>query len=311
MKHLLFPLILMVVILTPIAVLAASASTLNCGDSLLCMPCYDTPGGCGTCDIVAMINKIVRLILMLAGVASLLMFVWAGLEMIISAGSPDKIKSARTKIIGSLTGILIIYFAWVGVNLIIEKFTANDASVFSLGGKWNKLECISEPAIDTQSIQQNNGSVGTTPPITGNSCLGFQIFGIKSSQCQDVSPSLAKFLAKIYDKLPKTINNVTLSVSDIIITSISDNHGLVTCRDHYLGQCPNDNKDHDGDSCCYHANGSCHYGNNKKDGSYAIDIQNLNSQKAAILKILVEGNGGKYYPESTHIHISTNTCPVL
>lgn len=177
MKKLLFPLILLVVILAPLSVFAADVNS-----SLLYLDCYNKDGGCGVCDVVALTNTIVRVILQLAGVVSLVMFVWAGLDFVTSAGSAEKIKSGRQKLIGSVTGILIIYSAWVGVNFLVKEFTGGNNSVFSFG-QWNRLECISEPETYMQTVEQNQatsaaslygpgGSSESTVTINGHNYSG-------------------------------------------------------------------------------------------------------------------------------------------
>lgn len=330
MKYLLFPLIFLVVILIPLTVLAANPSV---SGSLLAMDCYNTAGGCGVCDIISLVNIIVRLILSLAGIASLVMFVWAGLEMVMSAGSPDKIKSAKTKIIGSLTGILIIYFAWVGVNLIIEKFTANNASVFSLGA-WNKLECVSEPTTYLQQVEsgvQPSGEYkapdgfiyGKTDLGAGsgckskweigaqrtscqknNACLGFSPHNIKPDQCYDASAALARVLNRMSALLgTQDFRYSLLKKSNILISSISDDNGIASCREHYISP------------PCFHSQGS-HYG---VQGSKAIDlITAVNFDKADVREQLMtlirdsggtptyEGAGQNKYTTGAHIHVEVN-----
>jgi hypothetical protein len=99
-----------------------------------------------------------------------------------------------------------------------------------------------------------------------------------------------------------------LNSSVIIITSISQDIGLATCRDNWSS------------SICVHARRSCHYGGATPhmDGSYAADLRSTNlgpGQRSAIRDIIIDCGGNYlYHPPSDppeHIHISSSGCGSL
>jgi len=149
----------------------------------------------------------------------------------------------------------------------------------------------------------------------GGDCVGFEISGIKNSQCMDASESLVKLLKCINDDVS---SYGPLTKSDIIITSISDDHGISQCRDNYSYQCPDDTMNDE--KCCYHTQGSCHYGHGKNDGSYAIDIRLFPNDDVGIGKEKKEKLGelvksikcnGNFFPEGDHYHVSTANCGAI
>ena len=313
----------MVVLLIPATVWAA--------EGLLYLDCYSKTN-CGFCDAVKLVTKIARMAMTLAGSAALLVVVLAGLKMVLSRGISAEVAQAKKMLVGAITGILIVYGAWIFVNFVLYSFLS--------GGKvgvpqiltntpWNQIKCIREPDQETISFTERYNSITTNQTTgfsddggcdsksgktCGGSCGGFNITGIATFQCSDASTSLKNFLEDLKGALPKTSGSDTLSASDILITSVSDNHGLLVCRgNNYFVQCPQDGKNHDNVSCCYHTKNSCHYGNDKTDGSYAIDVRStaLSDAQKIILKTLVESNNGQFYDEGGHIHISTKSCGAL
>lgn len=139
----------------------------------------------------------------------------------------------------------------------------------------------------------------------GGSCQDFSPTGIKSTQCSDASPALVDLLDCIDGKLGSYPG---LSKSDIILTSISDDHGLSKCRDNYSYQCSAGSSD---PNCCFHTQGSCHY---RADGSHAVDIRTkdntLTASQISDLEEIVKSSqcGGKFLVEGDHIHISDSGC---
>ncbi len=315
--------------------------------------CYLT-GNCGFCEALEIGIKISKVIMGLAGSLALLFFVMAGFVLILSQGNPEKIRLGKKMMLSTIIGIFIVYLAWVGVNFIIYSFTnaqetgKNIATIF--GRPWNSFECVrsklaaitpGEEAVvpvggACKSLWENGSEPacntlcgGTSGKSCSNTCLGFTLSDIDYRQCADASPALIDFLNQIKNKLSQQPNKYFgLTLNDIIITSISDDHGLKTCRD-------------ENNSACFHRSGgknnSCHYGLGQTDGSYAIDIRSyvlaplpnkkLNitnvqlppNSKAAGLKQLIIDAGGNFWDErydhvtydslsNAHFHASVGAC---
>jgi len=111
-----------------------------------------------------------------------------------------------------------------------------------------------------KSTGETNAEGGSS---CGGSCEGFTTSGIRSTQCSDASKDLGDLLSCIDGKL----SGYGISKNSVILTSISDDHGLSKCRDNYSYQCKAGSNDPD---CCFHMQGSCHY---QADGSHAADIR--------------------------------------
>jgi len=144
----------------------------------------------------------------------------------------------------------------------------------------------------------------------GGDCVGFSVSGIKNSQCMDASQDLVTLLSCMSTNVSSF--SPSLKKSDIIITSISDDHGISRCRDNYSYQCPDDASNDL--ICCYHTQGSCHYGHDHTDGSYAADLRTktlTTSQISSLQVLVVDTCGGQWNPEGDHIHISVKSCDAI
>ncbi len=91
--------------------------------------CRDT-GDCNLTDAETFFINLINLILKFLGVAALIMFIYGGVVWITSAGSPEKVKQGKNILVGAVTGICIVLFAYV---LIYNVFNL-------LGAKQNPLQ---------------------------------------------------------------------------------------------------------------------------------------------------------------------------
>jgi len=304
---------LLIIILILLATLPLAAKA-----QVLYLDCY-AQNNCGLCDALDLMQKLAEYILMLAGSVSLLFFVTGGIMFLTSAGNQGRIMTGKKLIISSLIGVLIVYFAWAGVNFILWNFAGGQdvtgegvARIFSR--PWNEIECIREPdaRIAEKPYESLPAQLGGCKSAwesgdeisCGGSCVGFDTSGIKEEQCYDASTALVN-LFKCMDYQLRTYPQryAGLQKKDIILTSISDDNGLKFCRKHY-SKPP-----------CFHMQNSCHYGHGKNDGSYAADIRSytLNGTQRKSLEYLVSTCGGNFIDETyvasaPHFHISAKEC---
>jgi len=75
-------------------------------------------GGKSQNPILDLLEVIIRYLVGLIGIVVVLMIVIAGLQYVISGGSPDAVKSAKNRIIRALTGLLLFLLMW-GILLVI------------------------------------------------------------------------------------------------------------------------------------------------------------------------------------------------
>jgi hypothetical protein len=318
----------MVVLLIPATVWAA--------EGLLYLDCYSKTN-CGFCDAVKLVTKIASMAMTLAGSAALLVVVLAGLKMVLSRGISAEVAQAKKMLVGAITGILIVYGAWIFVNFVLYSFLS--------GGKvgvpqiltntpWNQIKCIHEPDQETISFTERyNTVVGSqTDELTitddggcksswekvgkggscGGNCADFQVNRINPNQCFDASPDLKDFLGCLKNKLLDPNTSYDFQTTDIKINSVSDDAGLLRCRGNNWT-----------DPSCDHSQNSCHYGRGKIDGSYAIDLSIQPNRIQEALRgdqtdkkvdndfyRLIKSCDGVWLYETNpiHIHVSSSEC---
>lgn len=68
------------------------------------------------------ITNIFNVVLAAAGVITVVVIVWAGIQFMIARGDPEKVKTARNNIRYSVIGLVIVIFSFVILNFVIGKF---------------------------------------------------------------------------------------------------------------------------------------------------------------------------------------------
>lgn len=86
--------------------------------NLLPPGCTST-AGCSLCDFVTLFINGANILLGLSGTFAILMFVYGGITMITAYGNEARVKWGRDILISTVTGIVIVLFAWTFINLII------------------------------------------------------------------------------------------------------------------------------------------------------------------------------------------------
>ncbi|HRY63502.1 MAG TPA: hypothetical protein P5267_02805 [Patescibacteria group bacterium] len=291
------------------------------------LPCMAS-GDCTPCDVLQVLFNFAKFIFVSMGGLVLLFIMWQASGMIMNWGNAEAIKAATDKMKSTLLAAFIILAAYFLVGALISVYSDNTFKTFikrQASADWNigpKCESGKRPEKinDTTgwSGGQSQGSLITngckssweqgSASGCGGSCGGIKTKpDIRVEQCNDASPELVELLKCIQTKrgdypLLKDINTVP-----IMINSISDDHGLGTCRDFYSVQCTSDNAD--SQNCCYHGRGSCHYGGqNGKTGSYAADFGTLGVDGSQFESLVISGCNGNFRNEGDHYHVSARAC---
>jgi hypothetical protein len=158
---------------------------------------------------------------------------------------------------------------------------------------------------NSQPGNDNNPPKKDEPPAStcsGNLAQDWSFNSGIANQIGDVSTSLNSLLTCMCGKLKDK------GISKSVITSISDsNHigNLRVCNGSapYPGQCPASG----GSTCCWHKQGSCHYGGaNNNNKSYAVDLGMSNSN--AVKQAALSCGAGYVLDEGNHIHAQTSDC---
>lgn len=101
------------------------------GITLACLPLIvfgatlENPLGSGSdaADFRVIIGRVIQAMLGLSGTLALLMFVWGGMQWMISGGFPEKIKKGKDTLIWATIGLVVIFTAYTLVSTLIQAIT--------------------------------------------------------------------------------------------------------------------------------------------------------------------------------------------
>lgn len=93
---------------------------------------YDT-GNYELNDFVQVGVNVTKIILGTVGSLSLLMFVYGGVMMLISAGNSDQVSKAKGIIMAAIIGLVIVFVSYIIVSFVISALGAQNTAV----GNWN------------------------------------------------------------------------------------------------------------------------------------------------------------------------------
>lgn len=69
------------------------------------------------------IANIISVVLGVTGAIALLFFVWGGIQMLISGGSPDKVKKGRDTLMWAILGLIVIFGSYGIVEAIFKAMS--------------------------------------------------------------------------------------------------------------------------------------------------------------------------------------------
>ena len=73
----------------------------------------------GFTNINQAIGGVINIILGLSGAVALLMFVWGGVQWLISGGNADRIKAGKSTLTWAALGIVVIFLAYTLVTALV------------------------------------------------------------------------------------------------------------------------------------------------------------------------------------------------
>lgn len=173
------------------------------------------------------------------------------------------------------------------------------------GGSTINYVCCEELPLPSVEVIPSPPTV-PTPPSVGEwrNCLSAADITNPVEQLNDASNDLIKLLNCISQKVPPKDDQGNCQW---LISSISDSHGMASCKgDNWPCQCGKPGCDLQ--DCCYHQKYSCHYGGKDCQGkSYAFDLKWTGEYGE--VEDVVDECGGDVYREANHTHISINKGP--
>ena len=81
---------------------------------------------CNLSELKTLAINIVYFLITTAGTITLLFVLWGGVQMLLSAGSPERIKKGKQTLYNALLGFVIVLAAYIIVSLIVNKLTGTN-----------------------------------------------------------------------------------------------------------------------------------------------------------------------------------------
>ena len=88
----------------------------------------DNPLGGGVDNIADLIGRTIKSVLGLSGVGALLMFVWGGMQWVLSAGEEKAVLKGKKTIIWASLGLAIIFFSYAIASAVTKFITTGSAA---------------------------------------------------------------------------------------------------------------------------------------------------------------------------------------
>jgi len=75
---------------------------------------------CTVSDLFNTVIRVTNFLIAFAGLIAVVMLVWAGLDMVLSAGNPGNYGKAKKKMAGAIGGFILVLIAFVLVNTLVN-----------------------------------------------------------------------------------------------------------------------------------------------------------------------------------------------
>lgn len=101
---------LVVAFLAPLAANAFSIVPSKCQEA----------AGCNICDVALAFTNAADIMAGLLGAIALLFFIIGGFFLILSSGNEQRIETGKKILVGTVTGLAIVFLAWFAVNFVVR-----------------------------------------------------------------------------------------------------------------------------------------------------------------------------------------------
>lgn len=286
--------------------------------------CFASGTPCGLCDVLELAITITDFIFSVSGAVALLFIVISGIALLTSAGNKEKIDWGKKTFFNALFGLMVVLFAFTGVNYVIYLLTQEEQGGIATIARvpWSEVPCVPTPFAEAPA----------QVPTTCSS--GYEVGGsLANTGSGNKTASLTSFISSLQSELPNTkfckpSASGSLSIS---ISSVTQNDGI--CKRYSDGHCSTGcsglvaqgTSISPSTECCWHAcsasSVSCHYGglvygktwNSVSEvTSCAVDLvvprNSLTQENYQRLIQLVTKLGGRPNYEGDHLHVSVTGC---
>ncbi|USN88533.1 MAG: TrbC/VirB2 family protein [Candidatus Nomurabacteria bacterium] len=251
---------------------------------------------CGSCDVVAMANNIVKWLIGVLFVIFAIMVAAGGFGLVTSGGNQAAKEAAKSRISNAIIGIVLVLAAWLLVDTLMRALLSGTEGKIN-GNFWYTIECTQQTA--TEDVPSEEIKM----PEDAN--------GDPVADCSNPASLIAKFNGSpqgVEDN-PALRTMINCYLADPGIAALVDTSKIFT-YDQSHPICANTNGN---PVCgpCSHSRGSCHYGRGSGKGAQAVDFNAKGNAENELYKLIKAKQGvcgGKLNPEGNHTHISLDTC---
>ncbi len=178
MKHFKKKFIFSLILLSFVYFNVANAALVNCGRSGQ-NPCTINDLFGSTATQPFWIN-LIQTALGITGIVILCIFIYAGITLMISGGDKAKIQKAKQMMIGSFTGILLVFFSFTIVKAGLIILVGNKWSIY-FGGDQTSGSTSSSSSSNNNS--NNNGCTNDSSCLSTEYCCYNNRYDASNTQC--------------------------------------------------------------------------------------------------------------------------------
>lgn len=150
---------------------------------------------CDYCDLVEMIEKIIRWLVLVLSTIGVLLFVYAGFMLSSSQGDVGKRKKAKDMILSVVIGLIILLSSWMIIDVIMKAFVGGEVGVWNSVtencGQHNKVGTVSKDPIiaEAESFTTPEFSRGEVYAVEGaEGVIGGGVSGAYSRESANSVP---------------------------------------------------------------------------------------------------------------------------
>lgn len=92
---------------------------------------------CNICKLVESVSNIISFTIALAVILATIILAYGGFKLVFSKGDPGAISQAKTFLINTVIGVILILAAWTLVDTLMKVLVRDDINNF---GAWNKID---------------------------------------------------------------------------------------------------------------------------------------------------------------------------
>ncbi|MDP3999099.1 MAG: pilin [bacterium] len=101
------------------------------------VPCGGTgQAACTFCDFLKLAKNVIDWLVGIASTLAVAFIVWGGFVIMMAGGSPEKMTEGRKTITIAVTGLIIVFGAWLIIGTLFNVITGSPSAL-----PWNSIQC--------------------------------------------------------------------------------------------------------------------------------------------------------------------------